>query len=81
MSVTVDNAFSAHEIVTEFLKTLINKGASPNQIMIGIHNVFYHGEILEQNGYSPLEDDDLGAFYDSLFVTSKAMMKLCGQED
>lgn len=63
------------DITSEVMKGLINGGVSPEEFFVGLHNVFYHGAILAENGYecSDKQLGDMFTHFDALISIVKKM--------
>ena len=45
------------DMVTELIKALVRTSENPRGVMVGVHNAFVHGEILDEAGIDCSEKD------------------------
>ena len=67
------STFHKADLVTKVMEGLINGGITPTEFFVGLHNTFYHGAILEENGYvcSGKQLEDLFAHFEALNSIAK----------
>ena len=63
------------DTVESLVRTVIKTGTDPQQILIGIHNAFVHGEILEYTDYI-VDDLNLGRLFDGFEISISALKQM-----
>ena len=74
-AIKVQSAIETHEIVENFIKSLIESEASLGSIGAGFHNVFMHGDIFEKHDLS-FNDEQLGKLFDGLDAVTEALTEI-----
>jgi hypothetical protein len=69
-AVTLNSALQGHEIVENFLRSLVASGVDPSALLVGVHNVFCHGWPFEEQGLA-IEEADIGIILEGLDAAIK----------
>jgi hypothetical protein len=73
--IETNHAVEVNEIVSEFIKSLMNCDALPSSILSGVHNAFVHGQLLEVNGYD-ISQENLDKFFKHMDACLKIMREI-----
>lgn len=59
------NHLDTTDTTEQIIRQLVKLSESPLSVLVGVHNAFYHGEILREAGLDS-NDDDLGELFEGL---------------
>lgn len=74
-SITLRNAVETSEFVETLVRSLVKTGSTPRQIMVGIHNAFYHGELLT-GAEQCFTDEQLGRIFEHIIALQTVLKEI-----
>ena len=73
-------AIEINEMVERFIKSMIELSEDPSQVFVGIHNSFYHGDILDKIRLH-FTDEQLGKIYEGIELSQSVLDQIKEQNE